>query len=157
VEAALRALGIELEVRDNPDAPADRPDIQEARPTPSLEDHPRRDIPDENEIAMLAACEVLVFRALERAGNRLKNKTQRKIPGVAASETYMFHKVDTGTLDFVLEDAWSAVDRFATRWGVNSERLTACLDAYTRAILVEQKPHDPQMMRGFVNLLKATA
>jgi hypothetical protein len=69
----------------------------------------------------------------------------------------MFHKVDTGTLDFVLEDAWSAVDRFATRWGVNSERLTACLDAYTRAILVEQKPHDPQMMRGFVNLLKATA
>lgn len=157
VEAALRALGIELEVRDNPDAPSDRPEIQEARPTPSLEDHPRREIPDESEIAMLAACEVLVFRALERAGNRLKNKTQRKIPGVAASETYMFHKVDTGTLDFVLEDAWSAVDRFAHRWGVNSERLTACLDAYTRAILVEQKPHDPQMMRGFVNLLKVTS
>lgn len=157
VEAALRALGIELEVRDNPDAPSDRPEIQEARPTPSLEDHPRREIPDESEIAMLAACEVLVFRALERAGNRLKNKTQRKIPGVAASETYMFHKVDTGTLDFVLEDAWSAVDRFAHRWGVNSERLTACLDAYTRAILVEQKPHDPQMMRGFVNLLKVAS
>jgi hypothetical protein len=103
---------------------------------------------------MLAGCEVLVFRALERAGNRLKNKTQRKIPGVGASETYMFHKVDTGTLDFVLEDAWSAVDRFAGRWGVNSERLTACLDAYTRAILVEQKPHEPEMMRGFINLLK---
>jgi hypothetical protein len=157
VEAALRALGIELEVRDDPDAPSDRPEIQEARPTPSLEDHPRRDIPDESEIAMLAACEVLVFRALERAGNRLKNKTQRRIPGVAAAETYMYHKVDTGALDFVLEDAWSAVERFAHRWGVNSERLTDCLDAYTRAILVEQKPHDPEMMRGFVNLLKVAS
>jgi hypothetical protein len=157
VEAALRALGVNLEVRVDPNPPDDRPESQEARPTPSLEDHPRRDIPDENEIAMLAACEVLVFRALERAGNRLKNKTQRKIPGVAASETYMFHKVDTGTLDFVLEDAWSAVDRFANRWGVNGERLTDCLDAYTRAILVEQKPHDPAMMRGFVNLLKVTS
>lgn len=156
VEAALRALGVVLEVRADPDAPDDRPGIHESRPVPSLEDHPRRDIPDENEIAMLAGCEVLVFRALERAGNRLKNKTQRKIPGVGAAETYMFHKVDTGTLDFVLEDAWSAVERFAGNWNVNPQRLTDCLDAYTRAILVEQKPHDPQMMRGFVNLLKVT-
>jgi len=157
VEAALRALGVDLNVIMPSEPTGDRPEVHEARPTPSLEDHPTRDIPDENEIAMLAACEVLVFRALERAGNRLKNKTQRKIPGVAASETYMFHKVDTGTLDFVLEDAWSAVDRFASRWGVNGERLSDCLDAYTRAILVEQKPHDPEMMRGFVNLLKVTS
>ena len=121
---------------------------------PSLEDHPRREIPDTNEAALLAACEVLVFRALERAGNRLKNKTQGKIPGVAASETYMFHKVNTATLDFVLQDAWSAVDRFAVKYGVNPQRLTDCLDAYTRAILVEQKAHDPEMMRSFVNLTK---
>ena len=157
VEAALRALGIALEVREDPNPPEDRPEIQEARPVPSLEDHPTRDIPDTNEAAMLSACDVLVFRALERAGNRLKNKTQRKIPGVAASETYMFHKVDTGTLDFVLEDAWSAVDRFAGKWGVNAERLADCLDAYTRAIMVEQKPHDPVLLRQFVNLLKVTS
>lgn len=157
VEAALRAAGVVLEVREDPSPPDDRPEIHESRPTPSLEDHPRREIPDTNEAAMLAACEVLVFRALERAGNRLKNKIQRKIPGVAAAETYMFHRVDTGTLDFVLEDAWSAVDRFATKYGVNGERLTACLDAYTRAILVEQKAHDPEMMRMFVNLLKEPA
>jgi hypothetical protein len=156
VEAALRALGVDLEVREDPDAPEDRPEIHEQRPTPSLEDHPRQEIPDTQEAAMLAACEVLVFRALERAGNRLKNKIQRKIPGVAAAETYLFHRVDTGTLDFVLEDAWSAVERFAPRWGVNPQSLTDCLDAYTRAIMVEQKPHDPDLMRGFVNLLKVT-
>lgn len=154
VEAALRAVGLSLDVIPDADAPADRPDIHESRPIPSLEDHPRRDLPDTNEAAMLAACEVLVFRALERAGNRLKNKIQRKIPGVGAAETYMFHKVDTGTLDFVLEDAWTAVDRFANKYGVNGQHLTDCLDAYTRAILVEQKAHDPEMMRAFVNLLK---
>lgn len=156
VEAALRELGINLRVQPDPDAPSDRPDIHESRPVPSLEDHPRQELPDTQEAAMLGACEILVFRALERAGNRLRNKTQRKIPGVGAAETYMFHKVDTGTLDFVLDDAWSAVDRFAKQWGANPERLTACLDAYTRAIIVEQKPHDPEMMRGFVNLLKVT-
>lgn len=155
VEAALRALGLELEVRVDPDPPEDRPDIQQERPTPSLEDHPTQDIPDINEASLLAASEVLVFRALERAGNRLRNKIQRKIPGVAASETYMYHKVDTGTLEFVLEDAWANVDRFAAKYGADPRRLTDCLDAYTRAILVEQKPHDPEMMRAFVNLLKA--
>lgn len=154
VEAALREVGVDLEVREDPNPPDDRPGIHEQRPVPSLEDHPRRDIPDTNEAEMLAACEVLVFRALERAGNRLKNKTQRKIPGVAAAETYMWHKVDTGTLDFVLEDAWSVVDRFAIKYSVDGKRLTECLDAYTRAILVEQKPHDPAMMRQFVNLMK---
>ena len=154
VEAALRLLGLDLPVIREEDPPDDRPDVHEPRPTPSLEEHPSRDIPDINDAALAAASEVLVFRALERAGNRLKNKTQRRIPGVAASETYMYHKVDTGTLDFVLEDAWSAVDRFAGKHGADPMRLAACLDAYTRAIIVEQKPHDEAMMRSFINLTK---
>lgn len=156
VIAALEALGVELDVQEDPDPPDDRPSQHEARPTPSLQEHPRQEIPDANEAALLAASEVLVFRALERAGNRLRNKTQRKIPGVGAAETYMFHKVDTSTLEFVLEDAWSAVDRFARQYGADPQRLTDCLDAYTRAILVEQKAHDPAMMRSFINLLKVT-
>jgi hypothetical protein len=156
VEAALRMLGLDLPVIAEEDPPDDRPDSHEARPTPSLQDHPRQDMPDTNEAALVASCEVLVFRALERAGNRLRNKIQRKIPGVGAAETYMFHKVDTGTLDFVLEDAWSAVDRFAKKYGADPTRLSDCLDAYTRAIIVEQKPHDADMMRTFINLLKVT-
>jgi len=157
VIAALEALGVVLNVQPDPDPPEDRPDQHEARPTPSLQDHPTQEIPDINEASLLAASEVLVFRALERAGNRLRNKIQRKIPGVGAAETYMFHKVDTGTLEFVLEDAWQNVDRFAAKYGADPQRLTDCLDAYTRAILVEQKPHDPAMMRTFINLLKVTS
>lgn len=157
VEAALRELGVDLDVRVDPDPPEDRPEQHEQRPDPSLVEHPRQEMPDVNEAALVAASEVLVFRALERAGNRLRNKIQRKIPGVGAAETYMFHKVDTGTLEFVLEDAWQNVDRFATKYGADPQRLTDCLDAYTRAILVEQKPHDSEMMRTFINLLKATS
>lgn len=157
VIAALEALGVHLNVQPDPDPPEDRPDQHEARPTPSLEEHPTQDIPDINDAALAAASEVLVFRALERAGNRLKNKIQRKIPGVGAAETYMFYKVDTGTLDFVLEDAWASVDRFAAKHGANPERLTASLDAYTRAIIMEQKPHDEAMMRSFINLTKVTS
>lgn len=156
VLAALEALGVALDVKVDPDPPEDRPDQHESRPTPSLAEHPSQDAPDAQEAAMLAGCEVLVFRALERAGNRLRNKVQSKIPGVGAAETYMFHKVDASTLNFVLEDAWSAVDRFAPKWGVDAQRLSECLDSYARAILVEQKAHDPAMMSTFINLLRVS-
>jgi hypothetical protein len=153
VEAALRNLGVDLDVQEDPDAPSDRPEQQEARPVRSLNEHPDTSPPD-MEAAMLAACEVLVFRALERAGNRMRNKMNQKVPGVAAAETYMFFQASTSTLDFVLEDAWSAVERFAPRWGVDTERLTQCLDSYTRAIIAEQKPHDPALMAQFINLVR---
>lgn len=153
VEAALRKLGVELEVITDPDPPEDRPAQQEARPTPSLEDHPDNS-PPEMEAAMLSGCEVLVFRALERAGNRLRTKMNRKVPGVEAAETYMFYPVDTSTLDFVLQDAWTAVERFAPRWGVEPSRLEQCLDSYSRAIISEQKPHDPELLRQFINLVR---
>lgn len=158
VEAALRKLGIDLDVQPeiNPPDP-DRPDQHEQRPVPSLEDHPSRDIPDPQEAALLSGCEVLVMRALERAGNRLKNKTQRKIPGVSASDMYQYYKVDTSTLNFVLEDAWGMAEKFADRWQVDPGRLKECLDSYARAIILEQKPHDPSMMRSYINLLGADA
>lgn len=158
VEAALRALGIDLDVREEINAPdPERPTQHEARPVPSLQDHPTRDVSGPQEAALMSGCEVLVMRALERAGNRLKNKTQRKIPGVSASDMYQFYKVDTSTLDFVLDDAWGMAEKFADRWGVDADRLKDCLDSYARAIILEQKPHDPSMMRSYINLLGADA
>lgn len=153
VEAALAKLGVELEVATDPAPPEDRPEQQEARPRRSLEEHPSNDPPG-MEAAMMAGCEVLVFRALERAGNRLRTKMNRKVPGVEAAETYMFYPVDTSTLDFVLQDAWTAVARFAPKWGVEPGRLEQCLDSYSRAIISEQKPHDPELLRQFINLVR---
>lgn len=157
VEAALRALGVELDVRPELDEPdSDRPEQHEQRPTPSLNDHPQTGPPATDD-ALLAGCEVMVFRALERAGNRLRNKSQGKLPGIAAAEHYRHVKMDSQTINYALEDAWSAVNAFAPRWGVDAQRLEQCLDAYTRAIMLEKKPHDPAMMASFIGLMRETA
>ena len=86
VEAAVRALGVDLQVLPVIEQAPSR----EAQPPPSLEEHPNEPrTPDENahavgrEAALVAACEALVFRALERAGNRLRASTT-KPPGVPA-------------------------------------------------------------------------
>lgn len=155
VEAALRVLGVKLEPLGELNAPdPDRPDHHEARPVPSLNDHPSQDIPDTNHAALISAAEVLVMRALERAGNRLKNRTQRKIPGVDAVDMYRYYKVDTSTLNFVLDDAWGMVDKLAGSWGVDAERFKEVLDSYTRALIMEQKPHDKSMMETYIDLLR---
>jgi hypothetical protein len=153
VEAALAKLGVNLDVVTDPAPPADRPEQQQARPVRSLEDHPDNS-PPEMEAAMIAGCEVLVFRALERAGNRMRTKMNQRVPGVAAAETYLYFQASTSTLDFVLEDAWSIVERFAPKWGVDAERLSQCLDSYTRAIITEQKPHDAGLLAQFINLVR---
>jgi len=73
VQAALGVLGVDL-------GPVTGLVSRESRPDPTLEDHPRRPrTPDEN--ALVAASEALVFRALERAGNRLRQSVA-KPPGV---------------------------------------------------------------------------
>lgn len=156
VEAALEALNVTLNPKP---AEGEEEETQEARPTPSLQDHPETGPPDEPaQAALIAGCEVLVYRALERAGNRLRNKTQTKVPGVAAAETYMFVPVSQTAIDFALEDAWTAVERFAPAWGVDASRLTSCLDSYCRVLLAERKPHDTGLLRSYISLTaKATA
>ena len=170
VDAALRELKIDLKVA----APAGDP-ANEARPSPSLEDHPRTDIPDPErsdrrkeardtgnvpsadpsrrrselpaDKAKLAAitavgCEQAIFRALERAGNRMRNKLGGKLPGVSAGETYMTFGTQAGDLDFYLDDAWGEnVNVLAAHAGVSKETLKDALDGYCRILLTTQQPH----------------
>lgn len=154
VQAALEALGVALQV---PAADGDDTDVRESPDTPSLEEHPRTGTPEDVSAALIAGAEVLVFRALERAGNRLRNKFQTKVPGVQAAETYMYVPSSPSTADFALEDAWTAVERFAPQWGVDPNHLTQALDSYTRVLLAERKPHDPALLRSYVGLLTAKA
>lgn len=118
----------------------------EARPTPSLEDHPTRDIPEQVNAALLMASEIMVFRALERGGNRLRTLTANKFTDVSASEVYLFIPCNKGTVDDCLVDAWSNVDRFAPDLGVMPQSWAACMDAYVRVLLAERKPHDRALL-----------
>jgi hypothetical protein len=159
VAAALRALGVDV----GPVTPA--PAAQE-RPVPSLQDHPERVPPKRPEQAarmlppgddgLLGASEVIVYRALERAGNRLRTRIGRKIPGVPAADMYLHVPVSTGQLDDLLVDAFEGIERYVGCRDVPVERLTTCLDTYCRALMTEARPHDPQVLATYLALTKAS-
>lgn len=115
----------------------------------SLEDHPVREIPDTQDDAIAAAADVVVMRALERAGNRLKNRMGPNRPeGVAAVDLYRFTPLKAADLDDLLEDAWSACGRLSTTLPVEQ------INAYVRNLMLNAKEHDPAVMRRYLRLAK---
>jgi hypothetical protein len=147
VAAALRKLEVPLEVETAP-ADAERPAVHEARPTPSLRDHPDRGAPsvsEEND-ALTSASIMAVDRALERAGNRLRSKMGRKIPGVGAAETYQQAIVTPSEIGELLADAWGPCDRYAGQLGVDPEKWIAVLDSFTRKTIESRAPIDVDML-----------
>ena len=143
VEAALRLIGIDLPTL----APPAETETQEERPTPSLQEHPDRNPPSVEEIAKAAASEVLLFRALERAGNKLKVKFKGQYPtGVAANDLYQFVPVAKADLDDLLADAWSCAERLS--FAVDTVRL----DTYARTLILSRQPHDSDLMLSYLHL-----
>jgi hypothetical protein len=140
VGAALAALGVPLA------APTSGIPVQNG-PPPSLEDHPTKPrTPAES--ALLPACEALVFRALERAGNRMRTSGARP-PGVPAYETHLFVKAN-GTTG-LLEDAWSCAPMVLA--GIaNAEKVVPVLDSYCRNLLSEQTPHSRDRLSTWLSL-----
>lgn len=170
VEAALRELGVPLPaapVVTETSAPA------EARPDPSLEGHPLTGPPQRTttgpdqdgqppageQMALVAAAEVMVHRALERAGNRLRVKLGgRKIDGVAAGEMYLHVPVTASLQDDLLADAFTGLERYTVCSQVDPDKLSAALDAYCRLLLTERKPVDPGDLAAYVEVARdATA
>ena len=166
VEAALKELGVRLSVVRDPEAPegVGTP----TPPPPSLEDHPNTGIPDralgerrkahrdagdvpsadvERKASLLAACDQIVLRALERAGNRLKNKTQAKFT-VPASELHCY--VIAENVDDVLTDAWSSVPLVAARAGISAEALERDLHNYTGQLIATQTMHSYDHLEAFM-------
>ena len=138
VEAALRALGVQLGAVVKEPPPSER-EPTEARPRPSLEEHPVREIPERVDAALVSACEQIVFRALERAGNRMKNRMGGKVAGVSAAEQYLVFSPKVGDLDHYLEDAFGQnVANLAERHNILPEELIKALDAYCRGTLTTQ-------------------
>lgn len=98
--------------------------------------------------ALVAACDQIVVRALERAGQRLRNAIGRQTAAGAAEvdgDPCTLHMEYDPTvyadLDWLLDGAWHRVDVVATRHGISTAALTATLAAYTRALLAAQQEH----------------
>ena len=151
VGAALAQLGIPgLSI---PSAKTPNP----APPPPSLERHPTQAPPPmpsdmaPQAASLHATCEMLVFRALERAGNRLRSLKQTR-PACAAADTYLYLGVSPGELDKVLEDAWGAIPRVLSGLPFQQQQTVAsALDTYCRSLLVGQREHTMAEMVRHLN------
>jgi NADP-dependent 3-hydroxy acid dehydrogenase YdfG len=90
-----------------------------------------------------------VYRALERAGARLRNKAGRHdklaAAAVACDDVAELHAhldvTSFASVNQLLEDAWARVPAIAERYGVDPDALLASLDAYTRGLLVNSELH----------------
>jgi hypothetical protein len=146
VQAAANALGADLGPLALPDAP-----VREARPDPSIEDHPTN--PRTPEAALIAACEGLVFRALERAGNRMRSLGSRP-PNVPAYEAHVYVKANGKTKTF-LDDAWSCAPQVLAGLA-DTEKVVPVLDAYCTNLMNEQSPHTRERLSDWLVLADLT-
>ena len=100
--------------------------------------------------ALAAACDMMVRRALERAGQRLRNAAGKKVPGGAAAiqvdDVIAFHtQVDASQytdFDSLLDGAWTFVSEIAERYGMDEDHLQSILDTYTRALIGSRQEHN---------------
>jgi hypothetical protein len=137
VNAALGMLGVGLGPLQDTSAP------NESRPPPSLEEHPDRPrTPAES--ALTAACDGLVYRALERAGNRLRQNGS-KPPGVPSYETHTIIPAN-GKESLLLDDAWSCATKVLDGVGADPKVIVPVLDAYVVHLLATQTKHDRGVM-----------
>jgi hypothetical protein len=103
--------------------------------------------------AVAVASEQAVFRALERAGNRMRNKMGGKLPGISAGETYLTFGSSASDLDYFLEDAWGEnVIALAAHCGYSTEQLKDALDGYCRVLLTSQKPHSFKSLENHLTM-----
>ena len=98
-----------------------------------------------NDAALLAAGDLLVRRALEHAGNRLRNAARSAdvdLNGIPAHERHLH--VDAtclADLDRLLASAWDGLPDICARYDADADAVEDLLDTYTRAILAARVPH----------------
>lgn len=154
VEAALRFMGADLQVQITDSRPP-----AEARPTPSLQEHPVRELPARptqpqaaaDVTALVFAAEQMVDRALQRAGNRLKAKMALRSMPTPANRVYLAVAVDENGIDDLLQDAWTPCTEFS--YGVDGAALARALDIYTRSIIIGRREPSRSGLRAALTLL----
>jgi len=152
----LEIAGLTSDLPEN--GPFQPPGTPKARPS-ERDTPPRDDAPPESEepvaasgtiiAALLAACDQVVVRALERADSRLRNAVGRKDHTHEAAKCpdlpprrCVRDVTEYATFDALLDGAWDQVPIIATRYGIDSTALRAVLNAYCRSLLASGIEHD---------------
>jgi hypothetical protein len=136
-------------------APA--PAVRAPAPVPPVGD---RDLPNrapatarvgcpEPSSEFVAACEIVVHRALEVAGKRLVGRDRHKLAGLAAWEyhTAPGYTITPASVPRLLAEAFTAVPVLAARVGIDPHRLEVALTSYVGSRLTCAVRHDPEVLR----------
>lgn len=158
VAAALEELGILFNFAPKTEQNGESR-TQEERPTPSLVDHPTREEPDTKDVSAqsaVAAAEILVYNAMKRAGNKLKNRMRGVEFFGDAADRYLYEDlapITAADADELLEGSWTAIERFD--FGVPSEALKAELHSYSKSLLVNRtKPNREHLTERVLQIKK---
>ena len=147
----LAELGLMAGLDITPVEPAAAPEALPEVPAPRALPEPQAEPETEGAPpGLVAACDIVVRRALERAGARLRSAAGRRTPGGAAAidcpDPARLHLALDATehadLTALLDGAWTWVADIANQFDVDPTALEATLDAYTRALLAAAQEHD---------------
>lgn len=92
------------------------------------------------DMALLACCETVVLRALERVGNRLCD-AKAKENGLGKVSPFMRHTMASGNPDALLAGSWDVAPVLLKSWTDDPASVITVLDMYTRGLLTAKQPH----------------
>lgn len=144
------------------DEGAEQPPSDEAESGAEQRDAPEPPDQDSEPFALgtVIALEGFVYRALERAGNRAKNKLNgraqvERATGYEPEEFLQIVASSLGSLDIrgdLLQGAWKRLDTTARDLGLDPVTTCTCLTNYTETLIREGWPHDRV---SFTNALRS--
>jgi len=146
-EAALRLLGADL-ATSTPPSRRNRPPPDDMR-TDTRPRMPRREIPrgEDSETnpanrrrsnpGLAAACEVLLYRALERAGNKLRNA--HPLSDTKAMTAHTIYMSLAGDPDKLLEGAWQCATDLLGDYCDDVANVVDVLDFYAHGLIASKR------------------
>jgi hypothetical protein len=141
--AALKLIGIDLGPINVVGENKEPPDHMKIGNVVELE-RPK-EIPEQRSPeGLAAACDAMVYRALERAGNRLRNIHPRTDAGaMSAVEVY---KTLSGDPDDLLAGAWVCADDMLGRYTDDVAGVVETLNFYVSGLLASHRPHSSTVL-----------
>lgn len=135
--AALEQMGVKLNVISGSAGESTNTQgvVNQSRPDPSLKDHPVNEIPSGDSVTkgdpLTAAATVLVHRALELSGNRIRTRYNGpKLPGISKADTYKTVRPQENEIDAIMINVWRDAAQFVP------DEVVKKLDSYTRNLLL---------------------
>lgn len=134
--------------------------VPDAQATPSLQASAgvvpsQRPASEPERRNLLDAAEVLVLRALERAGNKRRSRADAAaMSAVPEFETHLHLTVSHGDVGRLLAGAWTLSDAVADRFEIDAEALRITLAAYVTELLIGGVAHNRVALARYLGELR---